>query len=901
PTRTTCPYCGVGCGLLVSGPRRGAVITGDPQHPANFGRLCSKGSALAQTLGLEDRLLFPTIGGRNVAWDEAIGTIATRFAATIAEHGPDSVAFYVSGQLLTEDYYVANKLMKGFLGSANIDTNSRLCMASSVAAYKRAFGADIVPCSYEDLELASLVVLVGSNLAWCHPVLFQRLAAAREKHGTRIVVIDPRRTATCEIADLHLAITPGSDVALFAGLLDYLQAEGWCDQAFVAGHTIGAEEALAAARELGQRGARLATGLTQAQLQRFYALFAGTPRVVTAWSQGVNQSSAGTDKASAIINCHLLTGRIGKPGAGPFSVTGQPNAMGGREVGGLANMLAAHMDIENADHRSLVQEFWRSPTIATHAGFKAIDMFAGVADGRIKAIWIAATNPAASMPDAGAVEAALRACPFVVVSDISARTDTARHAHVLLPAAAWGEKEGTVTNSERRVSRQRPFLAAPADAKPDWWMFAAVARRMGFEGFDYTSPDQILREHASLTATANDGARGLNLGGIADLDELAYGDLEPFQWPRAAGTATSERMFADGKFFTADHRARLVPTRFRAAVSMPTQRYGLILNTGRVRDQWHTMSWSGKSDRLMAHTAEPFVEIHPDDAAARGVAPATLAQIDTPRGTLVARAVVTDRQRRGGIFLPMHWTDQHSSAGRMGQLIAPNTDPVSGQPELKYTAADLQPWPAKWYAYAVSVRRPRSTTHSAWQRCEYRALAPVDGGWQLEMAGTAALSDAHALLRWLSGSDAGEILELSDTRRGLLRLAIFEGDHLAAALFVAGEPVAVDRSFLIAQLGTSLAAATRISVLAGMRGGSAGTAGALICACHGVSASVIRAAICERGAATVAAVGECTMAGTGCGSCRMEIGRMLREMKVCDADVPGLDQSAGEEKRSTGT
>ncbi|MEM1163758.1 MAG: molybdopterin-dependent oxidoreductase, partial [Pseudomonadota bacterium] len=422
--RTTCPYCGVGCGVLVTPDDTGGMkVRGDPAHPASQGRLCSKGSALGETLGQDERLLSPMVRGQAADWDAALQEIADRFKATIAEHGPDSVAFYVSGQLLTEDYYVANKLMKGFIGSANIDTNSRLCMASTVAGHKRAFGADTVPGTYEDFDTADLVVLAGSNLAWCHPVLYQRLAAAKaNRPDTRVVVIDPRRTATCDLADLHLALEPGSDVALWNGLLSRIAEKAAMNCDFVAGHVAGYGAALEAAAgdDLGR------TGLDADLLNVFYDLWIGTERVVSVFSQGLNQSSSGSDKVNALINCHLATGRIGKPGMGPFSVTGQPNAMGGREVGGLANMLACHLDLENAEHRNAVRSFWDAPAMPEAAGLKAVEMFEAVGDGRIKALWIMCTNPAVSMPEADAVRAAIEGCDFTVVSDVTRQTDTAR-------------------------------------------------------------------------------------------------------------------------------------------------------------------------------------------------------------------------------------------------------------------------------------------------------------------------------------------------------------------------------------------------------------------------------------------------------------------------------------------
>ena len=551
--KTTCPYCGVGCGVLATPQADGSVaIKGDPDHPANFGRLCSKGSALGETLSLDDRLLHPEIDGKKSSWDAALDLVADRFSSAVSDHGPDSVAFYVSGQILTEDYYVANKLMKGFIGSANIDTNSRLCMASSVAGHRRAFGADTVPGTYEDLEQADLVVLVGSNLAWCHPVLFQRLEAAKAANpAMRVVVVDPRQTATCAIADLHLALKPDADVALFNGLLAFLVESFSTNDRYINNFTEGFEEAIQQAGpcEIGRIAEE--TGLSRQDIALFFKMVAGTEKTVTVYSQGVNQSVVGTDKVNAIINTHLATGRIGRPGMGPFSATGQPNAMGGREVGGLANMLAGHMALENPEHREIVQEFWKSPVIADTQGLKAVDLFQAVREGKIKALWIMATSPVDSLPDADAVAEALKACPFVVVSDVTRSADTVAYADVLLPAAAWGEKDGTVTNSERRISRQRQFLAHPGDVRADWWQIAKVARKMGFdEAFAYRNPSEIFKEHAALSGFRNGGCRDFDISAYQDLAEGAYQSLTPFQWPRAAGARSGEtRFFADGGFF----------------------------------------------------------------------------------------------------------------------------------------------------------------------------------------------------------------------------------------------------------------------------------------------------------------------------------------------------------------
>ncbi|MFZ1827598.1 MAG: molybdopterin-dependent oxidoreductase, partial [Candidatus Competibacteraceae bacterium] len=557
--RTTCPYCGVGCGIKVTvDSDGGARVAGDETHPANYGRLCSKGAALGETLSLDDRLLYPEIGGRRGGWDEALDAVAEGFRRALAEYGPDAIAFYVSGQLLTEDYYVANKLMKGCLGSANIDTNSRLCMSSSVAGHKRAFGSDTVPGCYEDLEEADLVVLVGSNLAWCHPVLYQRLLASRERRAgkPKLVVIDPRRTATCDAAETHLPLKPGSDTALFNGLLVHLYQQDRLDPEFMEQHVAGFWPAYRAAKEVAPNVPAVAarTGLPASDVAEFYGLWGRTRKVVTVYSQGVNQSAHGSDKVNAIINCHLVTGRIGQPGMGPFSVTGQPNAMGGREVGGLANQLAAHLDFA-PDDVERVRRFWResmplalrergwgegtAPTIATHPGLKAVELFQAVADGQIKALWIMGTNPVVSLPDADAARAALQRCPLVVVSDAVADTDTVRLAHIKLSALTWGEKEGTVTNSERRISRQRTFLPLPGEAKPDWWAMTQVARRLGFGAlFPFESAAAIFREHAALSGFENEGRRDFDISALADLADTDYDALQPVQWPLPRGATT---------------------------------------------------------------------------------------------------------------------------------------------------------------------------------------------------------------------------------------------------------------------------------------------------------------------------------------------------------------------------
>ena len=847
-TCTTCPYCGVGCGVLAGAD---GTIKGDPDHPANYGRLCSKGSALGETINLDGRLLAPQIGNRSAGWDEALDLVAGKFADAITEYGPDSVAFYGSGQLLTEDYYVANKLMKGYIGSANIDTNSRLCMASSVAGHKRAFGTDTVPGTYTDLEEADLVVLVGSNLAWCHPVLYQRIAAAKAARPTmRVVNIDPRITATSDLADLHLQIRADSDVALFNGLLAYLANADKLDPGYIDQHVNGCAEAIAVARQSDPAD----TGLADTTLQQFFQLWAGTEKVVTVYSQGVNQSTSGTDKVNAIINCHLATGRIGRSGMGPFSATGQPNAMGGREVGGLANMLAAHLDIENDAHRDALQVAWDSPTMCTTAGLKAVDLFKACADGQIKALWIMSTNPAVSLPDAEGVAAAIRNVPFTVVSDIMAKTDTGDCADVLLPAAGWGEKSGTVTNSERRISRQRAFLPMPGEARPDWQIISQVAQRMGFDGFDYDSPEAIFREHAALTALSQTFGKDLDLVDLADTD---YDTLAPTQWP----VGGADRFFAKGGFYHADGKARMLPL---TAPALDTGTFRL--NTGRIRDQWHTMTRSGKSAKLGAHLAEPYVEIHPADATDLGIGPAELIQLGN---TGIFRALISDKVAPGTLFAPLHWTRQNSSAGTVNTSVVVGTDPFSGQPALKSADVTGKKFNALWYGFAVSANAMEPTR-------PYHAIAKTATGWQAECAGMKAPKDWEAEARSITGTDTGDAAILHDATTGQTRVAIIEDGRIVALFFAGPAPVIVARAYAAAIVGQEVSS---LNALAGRAAADQPDPGPTVCACFQVGAHTLRDAVIG-GAATVEALGAATCAGTNCGSCKPELAALINQLQL---------------------
>lgn len=859
-TRSTCPYCGVGCGVLLRPDGQGGLsVRGDPDHPANFGRLCSKGSALAETVRLAGRLLAPQINGQDTSWDSALQTVADRFKETISKHGPDSVAFYVSGQLLTEDYYVANKLMKGFIGSANIDTNSRLCMASTVAGHRRAFGTDTVPGTYDDLEQADLVVLVGSNLAWCHPVLHQRLLAAKKSRGTHIVVIDPRRTATCDGADMHLALTPGSDVALFNHLLVSIFEAGAQDHTFLA-NTQGIDAALQAARA----GDPAVTGLRNADIARFCKMWIQSEKVVTVFSQGVNQSTSGSDKVNAILNCHLATGRIGKPGMGPFSVTGQPNAMGGREVGGLANMLACHLELENPDHRAAVRTFWNAPAIPQAAGLKAVDMFRAVGDGRIKALWIIHTNPAVSMPDASAVQDAIAHCPFTVVSDVTGSTDTARLANVLLPATAWAEKDGTVTNSDRTISRQRRVLDAPGQAKPDWAILAAVGQRMGWkQAFDYDNPAQIFREYAALSRLAGQFGKDFDISALSGISDAEYHQFTPARWPLTA-TRTGGRFFADGVFFHQDKKARFIPVHFREPLSKTGPRYPFRLNTGRIRDQWHTMTRTGRSPRLSAHLAEPFLDIHPQDAADLGICSAGLVSVQSPTGRAILRARLTDTVQRRQVFAPMHWTGETAPSARIDRLVAPYTDPVSGQPESKASVVAVTPYKAAWYGFAVS----RNDLHPT---ADYWARIPTQSGWRAELAGSVPIPDWETEARRLFDLPNAQAKSILDPARGQARIAFFHGDRLEAAIFIAAEPVAVMRDYIATRPGTQTA-----DILSGRPPADMPDPGPILCSCFGVGINTILQAIEKDSLTTVDAIGNALQAGTNCGSCRPEIVELLK-------------------------
>lgn len=873
--KTTCPYCGVGCGVRVEkGKDRAIKVKGDDSHPANRGRLCSKGTALSDTTTLKGRMVSPKIrtneGFETISPEAAVTEVAKRFIACIDTYGPDSVAFYVSGQLLTEDYYAVNKLAKGFIGTANIDTNSRLCMASAVAAHKSVFGADLVPAVYEDIFKADCLVFSGHNAAWTHPVLYRQLEGRTDQYR---IVIDPKRTETAMMADLHLMIRPQSDVRLWQGLCVYLIRHKFIDQAYVEAHTEGYEAFKTALldRDQSLRAIARDCDISLKDLKIFYEKFAQTSKVVSLFSMGSNQSTQGVSKGLSLIYAHLLTGKIGREGAAPFSITGQPNAMGGREVGGLANMLAAHMDFDVAS-KERVKRFWASPTIAEKAGLKAVDMFKAIHDGRIKAVWIMATNPVVSLPDAHFIREALRRCETVVVSDVVEKNDTLDSAHVKLPALAWGEKDGTVTNSERVISRQKAFLSAPEGAKPDWQWVADVARAMNADwtkGFVWDGPHAVFDEYARQTAFENDGQRVFNLEGLVGLSKPLYDSLRPIRWPVTKDGKGATRLFADGRFATPSGRARFTVFEADAPIA-PTETYPLSLNASRLRDQWHTMTRTATCVALNAHSPEPILEVHPDTAKAFGIQEARLAKVITAFGVSVFRARLTETVRRDSLMVPMHFTGQFTSHGASNGLISPRTDPISGQPEFKHTPAIIEAYNEQWHGYILAKDDEFDTknwpTDWVWRKMNFANY------WVYEVAGKTAFSPESLSEKTLT-------LSLKDANRGLWRGALLGNGDLEMVFYVDAIAHALPPKTWITRLFAEGVDADALKlILLGQKPGLKDL-GPQICACKGVCRNTILDAV-KAGATSVEKVGEKTSAGTQCGSCKPEIARLLKSAEV---------------------
>lgn len=701
-TKSTCCYCGVGCGVIISSQNDKIIdVKGDPIHPANFGRLCTKGSTLHLTAKLDNRLLYPEMRltreapRQRVSWDESLDYLTEQFAQTIEKHGPDSIAFYISGQLLTEDYYVFNKLAKGLIGTNNVDTNSRLCMSSAVTGYKATLGSDAPPACYEDIDHTNCLFITGSNTAFAHPIIYRRIEDAKAKNpNLKIIVVDPRRTDTAQAADLHLAILPGTDVALYNGMLHVLLWEGLLDMTFINAHTKGFDVLKDTVREYTPKMVADICGIKEADIITAAKWFGNGPSL-SMYCMGLNQSIHGTDKNAALINLHLATGQIGKLGAGPFSLTGQPNAMGGREVGGMANLLSAHRDLANPEHRDEVAKLWGVESIPSTPGKTAVEMFDALKDGTIKAIWIACTNPAHSMPDVNNVIAALKNAELVVVQDAYNNIETAQYADVFLPASTWGEKEGTVTNSERCITRVNPAIAAPAEARHDWAIMVDFAQRLekrlakNTNIFPYISTEEIFNEHREST-------RGRDLD-ITGLSYTLLNEQGPQQWPFKAGDSTgTARLYTDGVFQKPDGKAQFLNTLYKGTADKTDARHPLHLLTGRLRDQWHGMSRTGSVAQLFNHAEEPVIQMSQDDMMRRSIKNGDIVKVSNKRGSLVLAAQLSNEVQPSQTFIAMHWGSQFMHGLGVNALMPPTFDKISKQPELKHAAIKIVKLELPW-------------------------------------------------------------------------------------------------------------------------------------------------------------------------------------------------------------
>ncbi len=902
-TQSTCCYCGVGCGVIIE--HEGERITGvrgDPEHPANFGRLCTKGSTLHLSAAPETiavRARHPQLRTRRALpreradWDTALDHVAERFAAIITEHGPDAVAFYGAGQLLTEDYYVFNKLAKGLIGTNNLDTNSRLCMSSAVAGYKMSLGADAPPCSYEDIDHSDCLFITGSNTAFAHPIAFRRVEDARQANpDMKLVVIDPRRTDTAEAADLFLPLLPGTDIALYNAMLHIMLWEGWIDRDYIDAHTEGFDALKVLVRDYTPSMAADLCGLPKKDIEKAAEWFATAKATLSMYCQGLNQSTSGTHKNSALINLHLATGHIGRPGAGPFSLTGQPNAMGGREVGGLANLLSAHRDLSNPEHRAEVAALWGVDDVPAEPGKSAVELFQAVKDGDIKAVWIACTNPAQSMPDQQLIHDALKTAELVVVQDIFI-TETAQFADVILPASAWSEKDGTVTNSERRISRVRPAVAAPGEARHDWAIAADFAQRLGTKLgkaelaarlFAYDDPEAIWNEHREST-------RGRDL----DITGLSYATLEndgPQQWPYPAGaTEGKTRLYEDGVYPTASGRARFIATDYVPTAEKPSARYPLHLITGRLRDQWHGMSRTGLVARLYNHEAEPLVHMHPDDLARRHLKDGDIVQIKSRQGRIVLKAQATDTVRAGQCFLPMHWGG-NAMAGTLGiNALTPSAfDPYSKQPELKHAAVQIEKASA---GHPVVAMRRIDTAHEnpyevmaklreQLADLPYASLTLTGRDTPVVMLQSRVAENEPELIAAIDAAfsldDPSQTLSYQDSRRDIGKRARIDGDTLVAVRLV-GETRAAEWLAQLMIVGASAAPMRRwllAPVTQPPEGGP--TRGKVICNCFDIAEHTIKAAF-DAGE-SLEQLQARTKCGTNCGSCLPELKRIAAQTMV---------------------
>jgi assimilatory nitrate reductase catalytic subunit len=922
-TRTTCPYCGVGCGVIVS-HEQGRIhgVRGDPDHPANRGLLCSKGRSLHLTAAphvtAQVRALHPmrrpargaSLG--RIGWDAALDEAAGRLAAIVQRDGPDAVGFYLSGQLLTEDYHAFNKLAKGLVGTNNVDTNSRLCMSSAVAGYKATLGADSVPGCYDDIDHAETVFIAGSNMAWAHPVLYRRLEAARAaRPGLRVIVADPRRTETAAEATLHLPLLPGTDVVLFHAMLHVMLWEQLVDAGYIAAHTTGFAALRDRVREFTPAHAARVCGLRADDIVTAARWFAGLrddgrgdgtrAPTLSLWCQGLNQSAAGTDKNAALINLHLACGQIGKPGAAPFSLTGQPNAMGGREVGGLAHLLPGHREVADAAHRAEVASIWGVQELPATPGLPAVELFEAAAEGRVKALWIVCTNPAQSLPDQALVRRALERCEFVVVQEASRTAATVAFADLLLPAASWAEKDGTVTNSERCISRVRAAVPPPGEARADWAIAAAVGRRLetmlperraparGRRSlFDWTDAESVWLEHREATR-----------GRDCDITGLSWALLDtprPWPWPEGA-TGPTPRLFADGNFLTPDGRARLQAPAWRGPAEPRDARHPIALTTGRLRDQWHGMSRTGTLGRLFAHAPQPVVQMHPQELARRKWTEGDLVRVASRRGALVLPVAADDAVPPAQAFVAMHWGAEWLGGANGPGVNALTTRarcPSSKQPELKHAAVRVEtaglPWAleaAAWLPaeHALALREALADTAAACEWAYWHAVPfgredddAAAGGARLGLHVRAAAAAAPDIAAWQPIADAlglagAALLRYDDPRAGRHRRVRLDAEGRLDGFLLAGERAAAGWMLAWLHAGTP-AADQRRALLAGAATApaSAGPArGAVVCSCNDVALADIDAALARCAGAPsedrLRHVQAATRCGTTCGSC----------------------------------
>jgi len=930
-TRSTCPYCGVGCGVIIE--TRDQAITGvrgDPAHPANFGRLCTKGSTLHLTASADitrqTRLLQPLqrLERRGaplpLAWDAALDLAADRLSGIVREHGPDALGFYLSGQLLTEDYYVFNKLAKGLLGTNNLDTNSRLCMSSAVAGYKATLGADAPPASYADFDHADCLFIAGSNTAWAHPIAFRRIEdAKRARPGLKIVVVDPRRTDTVELADLHLAIQPGTDVMLFHGMLHIMLWEGWTQPAYIAAHTSGFEALKTLVRDCTPERVAQVCGIAPQDLHEAARLFATSSATLSLYCQGLNQSSSGTAKNAALINLHLATGQIGRPGAAPFSLTGQPNAMGGREVGGLANLLSAHRDMANPQHRAEVAAHWGVDQVPATPGKSAVEMFEAAADGQIKALWIACTNPAQSMPDQATVRRALQRAEFVVLQEAFATTATAGYADLLLPATTWGEKLGTVTNSERRISRVRAALPPAGEARHDWAIGVQLAQRLEARlrpGQATLFPYPTETPEAGVQAIwceHRESTRGRDL----DITGLSYELLDsqgPQQWPMPAGAATGKtRLYEDGVFPTPDGRARFSAIPYQPVAESRDARYPFSLNTGRLRDQWHGMSRTGTLGRLFGHVSEPAIQLHPQDMARRQWQEGDLVTVQSRRGTIVLPVQASREVGLNQAYIAMHWGGEFlSGCSATGEALAgvnalmPSTFcPSSKQPELKHAAVRISkaelPWSLVAMAWlptgeALAAREKLKPLMGAFAFSTCVPFGKVDALGDATAPTTGVLfraaapepppSEVLVQIETLLGLQNEDSLHYVDVRRGQRRTVRVEPqgeDTRITGLLLGGDTRAEVWLRTLLQEDLPAKAYGRLLLLPGAEAPVAVVSkGRTVCSCVGVTDQAIEAALAGCQGQEEERLGQLQGAlkcGTNCGSCVPELKRMVRLIK----------------------